>query len=152
MECRDVWLEWNKQIQETPAEKLPIPLTPEDKLFDACGLFHLGDGEQLLPRYQEYLDVMQEIRPSIRERQFIKGEAADRDRLDRLCPSLAEKYHMFDQDLGGNLNGYLSTTDGVLWADKVSATCRIGKTQWWCITDTEVRLVYTPTISASKQE
>lgn len=122
LESRDVWLEWNEQIKKTPANELPAPLTPDDKLFDVCGLYHLSDGKQLFSRYQQYLDSMLEVQPSNRERQFVKGRAGEEERLQRLCPSFAKKYHLFDNDSGGNLNGYLSTTDGVLLADKACWT------------------------------
>lgn len=119
LEARDVWLDWNNRIDKSTPAELPPPLTPEDKLFEVCGLYHLSDGRHLLPRYQKYLDTMARLRPDIRDRQFIAGNAEERKRLKDLCPEFREKYHLFDQDRGGDWNGYLSTTDGVLWADKV---------------------------------
>lgn len=72
MEARDIWLQWNRDIKESRESDLPRPLTPEDELLKLCGVFHLADGPEMIPRYVENLRVMEDTAPSFRDLQFIK--------------------------------------------------------------------------------
>lgn len=72
LEAREIWLEWNKTIKESRPEDLPQPLTPEDELLKLCGVYHMADGPELIPRYVENLQAMEQTAPSFRNLQFIK--------------------------------------------------------------------------------
>jgi sarcosine oxidase/L-pipecolate oxidase len=65
-------LEWNRTIQDSHPSELPNPLTPEDELLILCGVYHLADGPDMIPRYVENLRVMEDTAPSFRDLQFIK--------------------------------------------------------------------------------
>lgn len=55
---RDTWVDWNKTIASTPADKLPHGITPETKVFVPNGLLRVSDGE--LSQYDiESLDVLE---------------------------------------------------------------------------------------------
>lgn len=72
LEARDIWLEWNRVIRESQPSDLPQPLSPEDELLTLCGVYHLADGPNMIPRYVENLRVMEDTAPSFRDLQFIK--------------------------------------------------------------------------------
>ena len=73
IEARDEWLQWNEDISKSKLSDLPDSLTPEDKLLDICGLFHLADGKhQLHERYVDNLAATQRTSPKFRELQFVK--------------------------------------------------------------------------------
>ena len=72
LEARDIWLEWNRAIKESRPSELPHPLTPEDELLTLCGVYHLADGPDMIPRYVENLRVMEDTAPRFRDLQFIK--------------------------------------------------------------------------------
>lgn len=53
---RPIWLEWNKTIASTPADRLPRGLTPDTKVFEPNGFLRLSEGE-----FSEYdLESMRE--------------------------------------------------------------------------------------------
>lgn len=72
LEARDVWLEWNRAIEQSRPSDLPFPLTPEDELLTLCGVYHMADGPDMIPRYVENLNVMEKTAPTFRNLQFIK--------------------------------------------------------------------------------
>lgn len=84
LEARDIWLEWNRAIKETPASDLPTPLSPEDELLTLCGVYHMADGPEMIDRYVENLRVMADTAPSFRDLQFIKVRRRERERGPRL--------------------------------------------------------------------
>ena len=47
---RPIWLEWNRMIASTPADRLPMGIKPETQLFVPCGYVRLSDG----PKLSEY--------------------------------------------------------------------------------------------------
>ena len=81
LEARDIWLEWNRAIKETPASDLPTPLSPEDELLTLCGVYHMADGPEMIDRYVENLRVMADTAPSFRDLQFIKVRRREREGL-----------------------------------------------------------------------
>lgn len=56
---RAIWLEWNKQISETPADQLPPGLTPDDQPFVPCGFLRISNEEKLSEYDQMCLDELE---------------------------------------------------------------------------------------------
>jgi sarcosine oxidase/L-pipecolate oxidase len=78
LEARDIWLEWNQSIKQSDPANLPKPLTPEDELLTICGVYHLADGPEMIPRYVDNLKAMEKTAPSFRDLQFLKVRIAPR--------------------------------------------------------------------------
>lgn len=124
LEARDIWLEWNKTIKESRPEDLPQPLTPEDELLKLCGVYHMADGPELIPRYVENLQVMEQTAPSFRNLQFIKNTDGEEKRAGDLGPEWARKYHLFDYFKNNHTNGFLDAGSGITLADKACVYAR----------------------------
>lgn len=67
-----MWLAWNQDIRTSNQGDLPSCITPNDKLLDICGVYHLADGHELLPRYAADLESMESTAKDFREQQFRK--------------------------------------------------------------------------------
>lgn len=138
IEARDEWLRWNEAISSSKPSDLPPSLSPEDKLLDICGLYHLADGRhQLHQRYVDNLVATQKTSPKFRELQFIKvwapivrrlfrgcsnrlqGRSGEDERVEKLGKAWEKKYHVLDTFGNGDTNGFLDTAAGVTLADKV---------------------------------
>ncbi|QKX63017.1 uncharacterized protein TRUGW13939_10185 [Talaromyces rugulosus] len=124
LEARDIWLEWNQSIKESDPANLPKPLTPEDELLTICGVYHLADGPEMIPRYVDNLKAMEKTAPSFRDLQFLKGNSYDEWRASRLGSEWAKKYHLFDKFKGGATNGFLDAGSGITLADKACVYAR----------------------------
>ncbi|KAJ5758224.1 uncharacterized protein N7511_006918 [Penicillium nucicola] len=124
LEAREIWLEWNCEIQESRVSDLPRPLTPEDELLQLCGVYHLADGPDMIPRYVENLRVMEDTAPSLRDLQFIKGSVDDEKRAGIRGDEWAQKYHLFDKFKDGATNGFLDAGSGITLADKACVYAR----------------------------
>ncbi|KAL2114195.1 hypothetical protein VUR80DRAFT_122 [Thermomyces stellatus] len=119
IEARDEWLRWNEAIRKSKPSDLPPSLSPEDKLLDICGLYHLADGkDQLHERYVNHLAATQKTSPKFREMQFVKGLAGEDERIKKLGKVWEKKYHVLDTFGNGNTNGFLDTAAGLTLADK----------------------------------
>jgi sarcosine oxidase/L-pipecolate oxidase len=57
---RPIWLEWNDNLASTPASDLPPGLTPETKLFVPCGFLRLSNGPKLSEYDQECLEYLEQ--------------------------------------------------------------------------------------------
>ncbi|CAG8899629.1 unnamed protein product [Penicillium egyptiacum] len=124
LEARDIWLEWNRAIKESHPSDLPRPLTPEDELLTLCGVYHLADGPNMIPRYVENLRVIEDTAPSFRDLQFIKDNADDERRAGAHGPKWAKKFHLFDKFKDGATNGFLDAGSGITLADKACVYAR----------------------------
>ncbi|KAJ5178948.1 hypothetical protein N7492_002158 [Penicillium capsulatum] len=124
LEARDIWLDWNEAIKNTPVSELPKPLSPEDELLTLCGVYHMADGPKMIDRYVENLRVMEDTAPSFRDLQFIKNSARDEQRAKALGTEWGKKYHLFDQFRGGRTNGFLDAGSGITLADKACVYAR----------------------------
>ncbi|TPX13733.1 uncharacterized protein E0L32_005936 [Thyridium curvatum] len=118
IEARNYWLSWNKAVAELDASSLPEGLTPEDKLFLECGSYFLAEGPTLRDYYAESLETMGKTAPEFRKMQFVKGNAEDERRLQKIDPKWVEKLHIIDKINDGNTNGFLDIQGGVTIADK----------------------------------
>lgn len=73
IEARGEWLSWNDAISKSKPSDLPATISPEDRLLDICGVYHLAEGKsKKLPLYTENLASMEKGSPHLRELQFIK--------------------------------------------------------------------------------
>ncbi|CAG8207395.1 unnamed protein product [Penicillium salamii] len=124
LEARDFWLEWNRAIRKSQKSDLPLPLSPEDELLTLCGVYHLADGPNMIPRYVENLRVMEDTAPSFRDLQFIKNNADDEKRASARGADWGKKYHLFDQFKDGATNGFLDAGSGITLADKACVYAR----------------------------
>ncbi|CAG8021745.1 unnamed protein product [Penicillium salamii] len=124
LEARDIWLEWNRVIRESQPSDLPQPLSPEDELLTLCGVYHLADGPNMIPRYVENLRVMEDTAPSFRDLQFIKNNGDDEKRASARGAEWGRKYHLFDQFKDGATNGFLDAGSGITLADKACVYAR----------------------------
>lgn len=78
MEARKMWLAWNEDIRSRKQEDLPSCIAPGDKLLDICGVYHLADGRDLLPRYAADLESMKRTAKDFREQQFRKARICNK--------------------------------------------------------------------------
>lgn len=72
LEARDMWLEWDRDIQTCPESDLPPGLSCEDKLLNICGCYFLAEGSTLRSFYREGLETSARETPQWRELQFVK--------------------------------------------------------------------------------
>ncbi|KAH7379943.1 FAD dependent oxidoreductase [Cadophora sp. MPI-SDFR-AT-0126] len=118
IECRDIWLSWNKVIAKSDLSDLPSGLTPEDKLLYTCGTYFVSEGREMNQFYKESLDAMAKTAPESRKMQFLKGNSEDEERLGRIDPKWVEKYHVIDKINDGETNGFIDINAGITIADK----------------------------------
>ncbi|KAE8538352.1 hypothetical protein D1P53_004705 [Cryptococcus gattii VGV] len=124
---RPIWLEWNKKISETPAEQLPLGLTPEDQPFAPCGFLRISNGEQLSEYDQMCLNELEKA--GLRHHQHVIKDTADMDRLaEKEAADPSTNYSIKAASLknleGGRLTGFFDTSAGFTVADKACAWAR----------------------------
>jgi sarcosine oxidase/L-pipecolate oxidase len=72
IEARNIWLSWNKAIEESSPDDLPLGLTPEDKLLYTCGCYFLAEPQMFLDFEAKSLETMEKMSPELRKMQFVK--------------------------------------------------------------------------------
>ncbi|KAI4599317.1 hypothetical protein KJ359_001758 [Pestalotiopsis sp. 9143b] len=120
IEARDIWLSWNRRIAGSRQSELPQGLSPDDLLLLECGNYFISAGTQLSKFYRDSLDTTERTAPEFRSMQFVRGHAADEERLRKIDPKWIDKLHTVDKINGGDLNGFLDIKGGVTVADKVN--------------------------------
>ncbi|KAK5050880.1 hypothetical protein LTR84_003439 [Exophiala bonariae] len=124
IQARDIWLQWNKTIQNSSLSDLPTGLEPDDKVIDLCGQYFLAHGSDLSGFHKDSLDMMEAEAPESRAQQFIKGNVEDEERLGHISHKWVEKLHAVDKIAGGNTNGFLDIGGGITLADKACTYAR----------------------------
>ena len=136
---RPIWLEWNDIIASTPAEQLPRGLTPDTKLLVPCGYLRLANGPELSAYDHKCLDELEKVglrhyqhrivsrSDSARRLIGFLGFQKDQGDMERLREKEAvdpganweTKVDVFEHFQGGRLDGFLDTSAGLTYSDKV---------------------------------
>ncbi|KAJ9611974.1 hypothetical protein H2200_003569 [Cladophialophora chaetospira] len=124
LEARDMWLQWDKILQDSPESELPPGLTREDKLLDICGCYFLAEGPTLRSFYRQGLETSAKETPEWRELQFVKGDLEDERRLRKFDAKWTKKYHVIDKINNGDTNGFIDIAGGINLADKACVYAR----------------------------
>lgn len=124
---RPIWLQWNRDIANTPASELPKGLTPTTQVFSPCGFLRMADGPELSAYDRDCLEQLEKA--GLRGFQHVIHGAEDMKRLvetERCEPggNWASKTNIFSHVQQGRLNGYLDTSAGFTYADKACAYAR----------------------------
>ncbi|KAK4687540.1 hypothetical protein P7C73_g2584, partial [Tremellales sp. Uapishka_1] len=119
---RPIWLEWNKAIAACPSDQLPKGITPETKLFVECGFMRISNGSVLSDYDSECLDYLEQA--GLRHHQHVTKNADDQARLlqkeaDNPESNWQTKSKAFEHFEGGIHDGFLDTSAGVTYADKL---------------------------------